>query len=288
MTTAIPRRGGSARPGIRRGAPFEDGEDRLELGAQVFDRLGRERPACLGLELTRAAILLDLLASALDGVLLGVQQVLDQHDQLDLAPLVHTVAGAVLGGVEEAKLAFPVAQHMRLQIRELAHLADREELLDGMRRAHRHCSALRSRSIRSATAFPGALPWNRTWATSRAIGSSPPGRSASVTAERAVFTPSTTLARPASASSSRLPLPSSTPSRWLRESGPVAVRMRSPMPASPAKVAGSAPSATPRRGISAIPRGIRAARGLGPSPSPPGMPAPGRATFLAPPGGPRP
>src|SRR5256885_14179863 len=82
MTTPIPRGGGgSARPGIRRGAPFEDGENRLELGAQVFDGLGRERAARLRLELARAAILLDLLAGALDGVLLRVEQVLDQHDQ---------------------------------------------------------------------------------------------------------------------------------------------------------------------------------------------------------------
>src|SRR5205085_2378254 len=212
MTTDTPRRGGgSARPGTRRGAPFEDGEDRLDARAQVFDGLRRERAARLRLELTRAAILLDLLARALDGVLLRVEQVLDQHDQLDLAPLVHTVAGAVLGGVQEAELAFPIAQHVRFEIGELTHLADRKELLDGMRCAHRHCSALRSRSIRSATALPGDLPWNNTWATSRAIGSSTPWRSASVTAERAVFTPSATLARPANASSSRLPLPSSTP-----------------------------------------------------------------------------
>src|SRR2546429_9140254 len=175
MTTAIPRgEGGSARPGIRRGAPFEDGENRLELGAQVLDGLGRERATCLGLELARAAILLDLLAGALDGVLLRVEQVLDQHDQLDLAPLVHAVAGAILGGVEEAELALPVAQHVRLEIGELAHLADRKELLDGLRRAHRHCSALRSRSIRSATALLGDLPWNSTAATSPAIGRSTP------------------------------------------------------------------------------------------------------------------
>src|SRR5207302_6907784 len=218
---------------------------------------------------------------------LRVEQVLDQHDQLDLAPLVHPVTGAILGGVQEPELAFPVAQHVRLEIGELTHLADGEELLDRLRRAHRpppslpHCSALRSRSIRSVTALPGDLPWNNTSATSRAIGSSTPWRSASVTAERAVFTPSTTLARPASASSSRFPLPSSTPSRWLRDSGPVAVRMRSPIPASPAKVAGSAPSATPRRVISANPRVIRAARVLWPIPRPSRMPAARAMTFLS-------
>src|SRR5436853_458110 len=102
LRTGTSRPGGdSARPGIRRGAPFEDGENRLELGAQVFDGLGRERASSLRLELARAAILLDLLAGALDGVLLRVEQVLHQHDQLDLAPLVHPVTGAVRCGVRE-------------------------------------------------------------------------------------------------------------------------------------------------------------------------------------------
>src|SRR5438093_322988 len=239
MTTATGR---SARPGIGGGVPLEQGEDRLELDAQVLDRLGRQRAARLRLELPAAPILLDLLARALDRVFLRVEQVLHEHDQLDLAPLVHAVAGAVLGGVQEAKLAFPVPQHVRLQIGELTHFADRKELLHGMGGAHRQCSGLSSRSIKAKTAWLGDLWLKRTSATSRAIGSSTPWRSASVTAERAVFTPSTTAARPASASSRRFPSPSSTPSWWLRDRGPVAVRMRSPIPASPAKVAGSAPS----------------------------------------------
>src|SRR6266513_6480936 len=126
MTTATAR---SARSGIGRSVPLENGEDRLEVGAQVLDRLGRERAARLRLELTAAPILLDLLARPLDRVFLGVEQVLYQHDQLDLAQLVHPVAGAVFGGVQEAELALPVPQHVRLQVRELAHLADRKELL---------------------------------------------------------------------------------------------------------------------------------------------------------------
>src|SRR6266700_236526 len=251
MTTATVR---SARPGIGRSVPLENGENGFELGAQVLDGLGRERAARLRLQVPAAPILLDLLARPLDRVFLGVQQMLHQHDQLDLAPLIHPVAGPVLGGVQEAELALPVPQHVRLQVGELAHLADGEELLNGIGDAHRQCSGLSSRSIKSATAWLGDLRLKRTSATSRAIGSSTPCRSASVTAERAVFTPSTTAARPASASSRRLPSPSSTPNWWLRDSGPVAVRMRSPIPASPAKVAGSAPSATPRRVISACPR----------------------------------
>src|SRR6267143_2562749 len=265
----------------RRSAPFEDAEHRLELGAELLDGFGGQRTARFGLELARAPILLDLLARAFDRVFLRVQQVLHQHDQLDLAPLVHPVAGPVLGGVQEAELALPVPKHVRLQVGELTHLADREELLNGMRGAHHQCSGLSSRSIKSETAWPGDFRLNRTSATSRAIGSSTPCRSASVTAERAVFTPSTTAARPASASSRRFPSPSSTPSRWLRDKGPVAVRMRSPIPASPAKVAGSAPSATPNRVISASPRVISAARVLWPIPSPSRMPAARAMTFLS-------
>src|SRR5690242_18744295 len=162
----------SARAGIGRGLPLEQRENGLQLGAQVVHGFGRERAPCLRLELTRAAVLLDLLARAVDRVLLRVQEVLHEHDQLDLAPLVHAVARAVLGGAQETELALPVPQHVRLQIGELTDLADREELLHRMRRAHRHCSALRSRSIRSATAWRGGLPANRTALTSRAIGSS--------------------------------------------------------------------------------------------------------------------
>src|SRR5436309_7336795 len=278
MTTATAR---SARPGIGRSVPLENGENGFEFGAQVLDGLGRERAARFRLELAAAPILLDLLACPLDRVFLRVEQMLDQHDQLDLAPLVHPVAGPVLGGVQEAELALPVPEHVRLQVGELTHFADREELLHGMGGAHRQCSGLSSRSMRSETAWLGDFRLKRTSATWRAIGSSTPCRSASVTAERAVFTPSTTAARPASASSSRFPSPSSTPSWWLRDRGPVAVRMRSPSPASPAKVAGSAPSATPNRVISASPRVISAARVLWPIPSPSRIPAASATTFLS-------
>src|SRR5919106_573414 len=278
MTTAS---GPSASPGIRRSVALEQGEDRLELGPQVLDGLGGEGAARFRLELAGAAVLLDLLARPLDGVLLGVQQVLDQHDQLDLAPLVHAVARAVLGRIEEPELALPVAEHVRLQVRELADLADREELLDRLRRAHRHCSALRSRSIRSVMACLGDFPLKRISDTWRAMGSSTPWRSPSATAVRAVFTPSATLFFPARASSGDLPRPSSSPSVRLRDSAPVAVRIRSPIPASPANVRGSAPMRTPSRVISARPRVMSAARGLCPSPSPSTMPAATAITFLS-------
>src|SRR2546425_1193251 len=271
---------GSARSGMRRSAPVQDREHRFQVGAQVAHRLGRQRAPGLRLQLAAAAVLLDLLPRALDGVLLRVQQVLHEHDQLDLAPLVDTVAGAVLGGVQKPELTLPVAQYVRLEVGQLAHLPDGEEFLHGIRRAHRHCSALRSRSIRSAMASRGALRSNRIAATSWAMGSSTPWRSASATAARAVGTPSATDCLPACACSSVLPFPSATPRLRLRDRGPVAVRMRSPMPASPAKVSGSAPRATPSRVISASPRVISAARGLWPKPSPSRMPAARATTFF--------
>ncbi len=46
------------------------------------------------------------------------------------------------------------------------------------------------------------------------------------------------------------PAASSMPRRWLRDSGEAHVARMSPMPASPAKVNGLAPAATPRRVIS--------------------------------------
>src|SRR5260370_11701431 len=127
MTTASRA---SARAGIGRGLPLQQRENRLQLGTQVVHRLRGEGAPRLRLELARAAVLLDLLSRPVDGVLLRVQEVLDQHDQLDLAPLVDTVAGAVLGGAQEAGLAFPLPQHLRLEVAELADLAHPAELPD--------------------------------------------------------------------------------------------------------------------------------------------------------------
>src|SRR6266540_1739096 len=245
----------------RTSAPFEDAEHRLELGAELLDRFGGERAPCFGLELTGAPVLLDFLACPFDRVFLRIQQVLHEHDQLDLAPLVYAVPRAVLGGIQEAELTLPIAQDVRLQVGELADVADREELLDGLggcAAAHwapapppPSPSAFSSRSIRSLTACLGGLCLNNTLATSRAIGSSTPCRS-----------------------------PSATPRVRLRDNAPVAVRIRSPMPARPANVIGWAPSVTPRRVISARPRVISAARVLKPRPRPSRMPAASAITFL--------
>src|SRR2546429_8988010 len=106
MTTATAP---SARPGIGRGRSLEDCENRLELAAQILHRLRGECAPCLGLELTRAAVLLDLLTRALGRVFLGVPQELHQHDQLDLAALEHPGSPAGFRRGPESELALPEA-----------------------------------------------------------------------------------------------------------------------------------------------------------------------------------
>ena len=76
--------------------------------------------------------------------------------------------------------------------------------------------------------------------------------------------PSTTMPTSFTACSGLSPLPMRMPARLLRLCMLVAVTIRSPMPARPAKVWMLQPMATPRRAISAMPRVIRAARALSP------------------------
>src|SRR6185312_3852061 len=250
----------------------ERADDPHEIALQCIDAAGCESVARCGFERAVLPVFIDTGTRAFDGVLVDVQQLLHQHDQLDLAALVHTVAGAVLCGMEKAELAFPVAKNVRFEIGKVAHVTDREELTDWYRShgfsLHSSRSARGSRFIKSTIASRGAWPSNRTENTASTIGMSTPARSASSLADLVVITPSATVSRPASASSRVLPLPISTPSERLRLSCPVHVSTRSPMPASPANVAGSAPSATPSRVISASPLVMRAARALNPSPSP--------------------
>src|SRR5581483_1727313 len=233
------------------------------------------------LELAGAAVLVDPLAGPLDCVLLGVEEVLHQHDELHLARLVHPVARAVLGRVQEAELALPVPEDVRLEVGQRAHLADRVELLHRSRCGHRHCSALSSRPISSATLSRAGFPRKRTSHTCSVIGSSTPNRAPSAAPAREALAPSATLRCAARYASYGMPCASATPSARLRLSCPREVRIRSPIPARPAKVSGSAPIATPSRVISARPRVRSAARGLWPRPRPSRMPAAMAITFLS-------
>ena len=88
-------------------------------------------------------------------------------------------------------------------------------------------------------------------------------------------------AESASISAHVRPAASSTPRRWLRDSGEQQVAMTSPMPARPAKVSGLAPAATPRRVISARPRVMMPALPLSPKPSRSAAPAAMATMFLS-------
>src|SRR5260370_24646096 len=115
MTPATPPGGAaaSARRGIGRGVAFEDREEGLELGAQVLHGLGGEGAPRLRFQFARAAVLLDLLARPLDGVLLGVEQVVYQHEPPGLAPLAGAGARAGLRPVDEPGLPLPRPQPLR-------------------------------------------------------------------------------------------------------------------------------------------------------------------------------
>src|SRR6185312_12003019 len=137
-------------------------------------------------------MLIHLLPRAVDRVLLRVEQVLDEHDQLDLASLVHAVAGAVLGRAQKPELALPISEHVRLEAGQVAHLADGEKLLHrvagvavrirvgGTRGlwAHESTSARSSRDISSAMASRGWWRSNKTRYTAATMGISMPKRAA--------------------------------------------------------------------------------------------------------------
>src|SRR6476646_1553970 len=74
----------------------EGHEQVSEIGLQRLQRLHGERAASDDLEIALLAVVIHLLPRALDRVLLVVQQVLHEHDQLHLAPLIDAIARAVL------------------------------------------------------------------------------------------------------------------------------------------------------------------------------------------------
>ena len=204
-------------------------------GPDLGRELGLERLAGRRAQLAGAPVLVDLLPRALDGVLLGVQQVLHQQDQLDFAALVDPVARAVLGRVEEAELALPVPQHVRLEVGELADLADGIKLLDRPGGGHRHCSALSSRSISSGTASRGRLPLEQDFADlldDRHLHARRAGRAP--TPARVVLAPSATVAvRSRGSAPASRPAPARRPARDCGSGSRCVVSTRSPMPGEP-------------------------------------------------------
>ena len=94
------------------------------------------------------------------------------------------------------------------------------------------------------------------------------------------FTPSATCRVEAVISSVVMPCPSFSPNVRLRDNGDEHVATRSPSPARPISVIGSAPSFSERRAVSARPRVITEAVVLSPKPSPTAIPTARPMTFL--------
>src|SRR5262249_3514191 len=117
--------------------------------------------------------------------------------------------------------------------------------------------------------------------TPSVIGISTPTRCERSRSTGAVVSPSTTWPICALASSAVAPREISSPARRFRPVGCQHVTTRSPMPASPANVSGSAPSASPSRALPTRPRVISAAFALSPSSRPSTAPAESAITFFA-------
>ena len=117
--------------------------------------------------------------------------------------------------------------------------------------------------------------------TPSVIGSSTPMRRDRSRSTGAVVSPSTTCPICALASSGVAPCAINSPARRLRPSGWKHVAIRSPIPARPENVSGSAPQASPSRVISTRPRVMRADLALSPRPRPSTAPAESAITFFA-------
>ena len=122
-------------------------------------------------------------------------------------------------------------------------------------------SAFVSRLIRAVTATRGSTPSWQTRSTCSVIGISTPCARARSRIARQLLTPSAVCRVAACACSSVSPRPRCSPKVRLRDSGDEQVPTRSPRPASPAKVSGSAPSAHAQPGGLGQPAGDQ--RGLG-------------------------
>ena len=102
--------------------------------ASISLRIVEELLAQLGgvarVEVARAARLdaraLQLLLRARDRESLAIEELANAHQVLDVAPGVNPLALRALGGPDRAKLALPVAKHVRLDPDELGDLADAE------------------------------------------------------------------------------------------------------------------------------------------------------------------
>src|SRR5687768_13541711 len=125
--------------------------------------------------------------------------------------------------MKKLELAFPVAQHVRLEIRQRADVANGKELLHWFLRFHWSTSARNSLDMSAAIALRAGCPSNSTRFTVSTMGISTPSRAASSRALCAVTTPSATVSLSLRTSSRVLPFPISTPTALFLLSEPVHV-----------------------------------------------------------------
>src|SRR5690606_17621165 len=111
-----------------RGSALEELEDFFQFHADLADDLaaqGRFLPGPVAFQAQ---------AGAADGVALLVQQATDLADHQHVVALVVAAVAAALDRLERRELGFPVAQHVRLHVAQLADLADGEVALGRDRR----------------------------------------------------------------------------------------------------------------------------------------------------------
>src|SRR6187431_1052213 len=89
---------------------IKNGKNGAQVALHRFDGLRIQCRSRYGAKLAALAVIVDLLARAVDCVLLGIKQLLHVHDQLDLASLVNAISGAVLGRMQKLELALPITE----------------------------------------------------------------------------------------------------------------------------------------------------------------------------------
>src|SRR3989454_4477613 len=161
------------------------------------------------------------------------------------------------------------------------HPAADDRVLPELGLRYRSSSRRRGRSRSEASASVGALPSKSTAPTSWQMGMPTPWRRASASAEVTVRTPSATMRVRSSTAATVSPCVRAMPSWRLREGLPADGGAEGPQPASPARGAGIAPSATASRVISASPLVMSAARAFSPRPSPSTRPVAIAITFFS-------
>src|SRR5687767_3259502 len=103
----------------------QDLQDFLELEADLAHDLARDR------RLGTALLAFEPLARAADREALVVEQAADLADHQHVVALVVAAIAAALHGLEVREFLFPVAQHVRLDLAQLADFTDREVALRG-------------------------------------------------------------------------------------------------------------------------------------------------------------